>query len=258
MRIKSLFVFAVVVAIGVIAASPQAQAAVMGAISVNISNSTDGNSTVTGNAGVYDASDWNNYDGLVKVGTMSNLIDNTGTATTAEFKCDTGTNGLASNDDPHTSQNARLVQQYFDTVQNTTSKFTVTAIPYTQYDLYYYHDGPSTDPTRGIKVTVNGGTPYYSHEYSTNIPQYGTADDFVEYHNTNETTAQGSVGGHYMLLKGLSGDLEILVQAPSNSPWNGTARAPTSGFQIVEVPEPATMALMALGGLGLLLKRRRR
>ena len=256
MRIKSLFVFAVVVAIGVIAASPQAQAAV---ISVNFSKAGDGNSTVSGNAGVIDAGNWNNCEATGTTLTTSNLIDDTGTATAAELVRTTAGNvanfGYPYPGDPST-ENAHLMHTYCDTYDNATSTFTITDIPYALYNLYYYHKAPNTITTRGIMVTVNG-TAYYSHEYGTEFPGDATAGDFVEYHNTNETTAQASVGGNYMLLKGLSGDLTILVQAPTSG-WSSPGRAPTSGFQIVEVPEPATMALMALGGLGLLLKRRRR
>jgi len=257
MRIKSLFVFAVVVAIGVIAASPQAQAGVMGAISVNFSKSGDANTTVTSNAGVYDADNWNNTDVAASI-TLNDLIDDTGTATTADLSGTTGGNVADFTYSPST-QNSRLMKAYCDTYDGAPSTFTITNIPYTHYELYYYHKAPNTITTRGIKVTLNGGTAYYSHEYGTDFPGDADADDFEEYHNTSEATAQSSAGGNYMHLTGLSGTtLTIKVEAPTGSPWTSPGRAPTNGFQIVEVPEPATMALMALGGFGLLLGRKRR
>ena len=89
MRIKSLFVFAVVVAIGVIAASPQAQADV---ISVNFYKADDANSNVSENAGVIDAGNWNNCEApaVVTSVTFSDLKDNTGATTAAELTCATG------------------------------------------------------------------------------------------------------------------------------------------------------------------------
>ena len=264
MRIKSLFVFAVVVAIGVIAASPQAQAGVIGVISVNFrSPDGDGKSFVTGNAGVIDAGNWTNISAGYHPTpapysiTSNDLIDDTGTATTADLSVTTSGH-YASVPGEHSTQNAHLFKAYVDTFDNETNTFTIADIPYAQYELYYYHDGGSEDVTKGIKVTLNGGTAYYSHELATNFPIDGTATDFVQYKNTNESTAQTDAGGNYMHFEGLSGDLTIQVEAPTTSGWTYPYRAATSGFQIVEVPEPATMALMALGGFGLLLGRKRR
>ena len=237
MRIKSLFVFAVVVAICVIAASPQAQA---GVISVNFrSPDMDGKSFVTGNAGVIDAGNWTNTSAGDASITLTDLKDDTGTATTADLS-GTTQSGAASVGGDHSTQNAHLFKAYVDTIDGKTNTFTITSIPYAQYDLYYYHDGGSTDVAKGIKVTVNS-TAYYSHELATNFPIDGTASDFVEYHNTNESAAQSSAGGNYMHLTGLSGDLTILVDAPTTSGWSSPYRAATSGFQIVEVPEPALL-----------------
>jgi len=64
---------------------------------------------------------------------------------------------------------------------------------------------------------------------------------------------EGSTGveGHYLLISGLSGDLTITTTNPAGG------RAPLAGFQIVEVPEPSSAALLGLGGLALILRRRK-
>ena len=66
-------------------------------------------------------------------------------------------------------------------------------------------------------------------------------------------TSEGDVVGeaNYVTFSDLSGDATITV-GNNGTAWKGGV----AGFQVV--PEPATMVLLGLGGVGVLLRRRRR
>jgi hypothetical protein len=114
-----------------------------------------------------------------------------------------------------------------------TSTLTLTSVPYATYDLYIYSTEWSSEV---VNFDVNGGP--VTTLTNTFTPQFTAGTPFVQ----NDT---------YVKLSGLSGNSTVNMTATSGGLHLG-------GFQIVEVPEPSSTLLIALGGIGLLASRRRR
>jgi formylglycine-generating enzyme required for sulfatase activity len=111
------------------------------------------------------------------------------------------------------------------------------------YDTYIVHTGPTI------------GSPYWRTEvgeFENSESPYGTFDQGGNVWECNETvigSSRGSRGGAY-------GHTEDYMMAGYRYHIDPSLGFTNAGFRVVQVPEPATMGLLALGGLGMLIRRR--
>lgn len=211
-------------------------AATAATISVNF---TEGNANQqiasSTTAGIDVQSNWNNTTG--GGGTAGSLIDSTGSTTTASITWVSG--GLWHDDSANTDAtngvgNAQIARGYLDDGNGGTGvDFTVSGIPFANYTAIIYL---ATDTAGGAynAFDVNGGS------YSTT----GTKDRYSGQPNWDATNS--------ITVTGLSGNLVV-----DGLPRATTTRASIAGIQIVQVPEPSSAALLGLGGLALILRRRK-
>lgn len=184
----------------------------------------------------------NNYgNGTFAAGTV---IDDSGAiiaATTITFSSpNTYWNGAGTGSDE-----AKLLVTYLDD-GGSGSSVTVTNHGYAQYDLYVITTGDAGNGSGGTATFTNTG-------FTVNGVDQG-AHDGLGYNGLTLVEAVGGVGGtagNWVKYTGFTGDLTIT----SNSPSGG--RSPFNGFVIVEVPEPSSTALLGLGGIALILRRRK-
>jgi hypothetical protein len=230
--------------LGVILVGSAAQAA----ISVNFvgggGGDANGNS-ITAPAGVVALDNWNNL--TMADGTFVNLIDDTGGFTTADITWD-GDGTWAAYAENDTSGNHQLFNGYVDDFEaaggggTNVGRYTVAQVPYALYDVYVYADSDATDGRRA-SYTI-GGTTFYLADMK-NFNNDPTFDPVTS------TTAGTFEAGNYMLFQGLSGaNFELVTTAQ-------VFRSFVSGIQIVQVPEPGTLGLLALAATSLLRPRRR-
>ncbi len=213
----------------------------------------------------------------------SSLVDNTNTATGAiaiwsnvysngsNFQFYEGNSSFGAagftNADPNQAGDNQLYSASLRTPITsspyTTAAIQVSNIPYTQYNVYVYFGGSSNTASSGLvnlngtlstsstptalnTATITGGTTYYSSD-SYQLPTLTQA---------TATSSTSATAGNYAEFTGVTGSsFSAYVQATNTTDPRSLGMV---GIQIVPVPEPATLGIMALMGAGILLVGRKR
>jgi hypothetical protein len=125
------------------------------------------------------------------------------------------------------------------------STVTLSAIPYSSYDIIVYFSGDTT----GRGATLNVGSTTYDF---TAMGTAAIAGGNALFTQATDTTGSSPTAANYAIFTGLTGSSQTLDFIASVAGAGGI-----SGFQIVAVPEPSSMALAVVGGFGVLLMNRR-
>ena len=255
MERRTIVVMAVVCALAVSSATAQ-----MGKVGLN----HDGGNTLpavtlVGPAGVIPQTNWNNVtnergdnagDGVT--GSLNNVIDSTGAMVVGmTFNWSAygsyaegttvGENGILLHGGLQSEQaDYGPIPGTLGPIPN---EFNVSGIPYLQYDLYVYLCSWGDDHKGHLRINGLGGPEVSFRTYEDYPGAWTQAAGF------------GSQATH-ALFTGLTGS-DLTIEWRKDASMGETDGVMVAGLQIVEVPEPASMALLAAGALALLRRRKR-
>jgi hypothetical protein len=187
-------------------------------------------------AGVVPQQNFNEITGVPS--TAIPLSDSNGTSTSAVFNITVNTGAATYSEGiSGTDANSEFMNGYLDPFNSSSGvTFTVSDIPYAQYDVYVYsasdHNGD-----RSSDMTVNGTA------YSGLVGHYDPSVGYV-------VSTSGQPGEYNVFTDQTSSTLTIF----GNRGTTGFA-----GFQIVDdaTPEPVAIGTLSVGAAGLLLRRRK-
>ncbi|MFC4994915.1 PEP-CTERM sorting domain-containing protein [Rubritalea tangerina] len=225
-------------------------------ISINMTDGGPGGGVaVAGNtAGAELAGYWNTLgrDGTGKSGTdIANLLDDTGassgvgiTQSAAQggwYSSASGFSGTIGNNFMTNFADASGAYNYTFTGLNAG----VGAV----YDVIIY-SARGFSNTGVTKFDVNGETLYLTNE--------SMVGDYTESGWATQGEAENNLSsGNYVRFRNVSLDTLVVGIEGLDDATNGGTLAAVNGIQIVAVPEPSSVALLGLGGIALVLRRRR-
>jgi hypothetical protein len=197
-------------------------------------------------------STWNHVTGANLA--SSTLADSTGDSSAGVTMTVSGEGGNM----PGHSQNNQSGDDIFDVVIKGGSNsfdFTVNfgnLDPGATYDLVYYADWYWAENGSTVPVSQTAGSGL-TGTFNINISFDGRGADGVgPLLEDTDAANVGTANANYARFNGLTpdagGNIAILTDG---------GNFPTSGFQLVQVPEPSSTALLGLGGLALILRRRK-
>jgi len=237
---------------GIVGTSSGAIAAQIG---VNFTGGGNGSSpavslVASDSAGVVPQINWNNAAG--GTGTSLPLLDNTGAATAAALTYTAG--GTYSS-----IGGAAIAPAGGDEKLNTGFVFgngnvTVSGIPYATYDVYVYelNDAAGRVETTTLTAPVAQG-PIFGGSATPNDAGHvdqSAGTSYVYTRSTSTDTANPTANGDYVRFTNVTGPTFTFTTSATGNGY-------LNGFQIVQVPEPASAGMLVTGVMGLLVVRRR-
>ena len=242
------------IATAVLATAMHASAATISIISVNFQGGqapADG-PDVTTTAGYVPADNWNNFTG--KSGSASNLVDSTGSTTSADLSWQTFNtwdlaNGAGNGGDRD------MMSGYLDNfgASGASDFITISGLqPNKGYDVYvYFNRGTATYSGMNATDGISNNT-YYGFDNGFSYADNGynlTSDDNI---------GDGWTGANVFLFEDYTGSTLDLDNPANPGVPAGEWKTYVQGIQIVmTVPEPSSTVMLGLGGLALMLRRKR-
>ncbi len=198
-------------------------------------------STDVAGASGFAQDNWNNHAGAGQgpgAVPLNDLVDDTGATTTLDV---TGWSLVTNNSWQH-NQSANPNEKLMNSFNDTQPSLTFAQIPYALYDVVVYYgnnEGPSTS-------TLNVGAQSRTITTGNTAQSSYGLNGFLQGTDLNTATPT-----NYSVFNGLStSTLTVSLVGVNN---NGL-----SAIQIVEIPEPGSMALLGAGLFAIGLRRRKR
>lgn len=218
----------------------------IGPLSVSTANFNSSNDPTGGPANTH------TIGGNIGTGTIGDLVDSTGAAV-AGSTVTYGSKEVWFSGAGTATNEGRLSVGYLDDGINPAGGFvniSVSNVPYAQYSVYII-----------LASDQGGGSAYTSRDFDVNGG--GTGANVLAYNyfgadvaNTAWTQATDTVRGNYVLKTGQTATTLSIV-GPER---DGDNRGSLAGIIIEDttpIPEPSSSALLGLGGLALILRRRK-
>jgi len=197
-------------------------------------------------AGVEPQPGWNNLNWWANNTTLNDLDGN---ATGVNITINTSKEGYNSKVDTSSgsvSGDFLLMHGYY---HNEGSAWTVDLAgltsEYDSYDLIVYFDGANSGSDWKTEYAVSTGASIFAKDAADTADWDGT---FVQATGTSAATA---TDGNYVRFTGLTADSLTLTATPDSG------YAAINGLQLIPTPEPTSLALLGVGLLAALRRRRR-
>lgn len=228
-------------------------------ISVNLTDGgpSNGDAVAGETAGAVTAPYWNTLNGLTGAAQnnvdSASLFDDSGNASGVGFDQSATVGGFYSSPFA-TGFSGSIADQTMTNFADTSGSYTITLTGLHAgvgmlYDVYLY-SARGYSNTGVTRFEIDGSSQFIVNEDTTgDYSETGWATEALAESNPNS--------GNYVRFRNVSLDTLAIGITGSTDDANGGDLGAVNGFQIVQVPEPSSTAILGLAGFGVLARRRR-